>query len=80
MFVNINYCCCCCCRFVAGVIRLERLHRFEQVLWRACHGNVFMRHAEIDERLEDPTTVSFKITHILLLACMYIPIVVLIVC
>ena len=44
-------------RFVAGVIRLERLHRFEQVLWRACHGNVFMRHAEIYEHLEDPTTV-----------------------
>ena len=43
---------------MAGVIRLERLHRFEQVLWRACHGNVFMRHAEINENLEDPTTVS----------------------
>ena len=42
---------------MAGVIRLERLHRFEQVLWRACHGNVFMRHTAIDQHLEDPTTV-----------------------
>lgn len=50
-------------RFVAGVIRLERLHRFEQVLWRACHGNVFMRHAEINEDLEDPTTVCIVLLY-----------------
>ena len=46
------------CRFVAGVIRRERLQRFEQVLWRACRGNVFVQQAEIEDPLEDPATVS----------------------
>lgn len=42
--------------FVAGVIRRERLQRFEEVLWRACRGNVFVQQAEIEEALEDPAT------------------------
>ncbi|XP_065883014.1 V-type proton ATPase 116 kDa subunit a 1-like isoform X2 [Dysidea avara] len=53
--------------FVAGVIRLERLHRFEQVLWRACHGNVFMRHTPIDIYLEDPTTGELVQKHVFVL-------------
>lgn len=53
--------------FVAGVIRLERLHRFEQVLWRACHGNVFMRHTAIDQHLEDPTTGEMVTKHVFVL-------------
>ena len=48
----------CVCRFVAGVIAREKLLRFEQVLWRACRGNVFVQQTEIDEPLEDPSTVS----------------------
>ena len=42
--------------FVAGVIAREKLLRFEQVLWRACRGNVFVQQTEIDEPLEDPST------------------------
>lgn len=59
--MSANYDCGCLLyisRFVAGVIRRERLQRFEQVLWRACRGNVFVQQAEIEEALEDPATVS----------------------
>ncbi|RWS30062.1 V-type proton ATPase 116 kDa subunit a isoform 1-like isoform X1, partial [Leptotrombidium deliense] len=42
--------------FVAGVILRERLSSFERMLWRVCRGNVFLRQAEIETPLEDPTT------------------------
>ncbi|XP_072176712.1 V-type proton ATPase 116 kDa subunit a 1-like [Diadema setosum] len=42
--------------FVAGVIQRERIAAFEQMLWRVCRGNVFLRQAEIDTPLEDPST------------------------
>lgn len=45
-------------RFVAGVISRERIPTFERMLWRVCRGNVFLRKAEIEDPLEDPTTVS----------------------
>uniref|UniRef100_A0A8B9R4D4 V-type proton ATPase subunit a n=1 Tax=Astyanax mexicanus TaxID=7994 RepID=A0A8B9R4D4_ASTMX len=44
--------------FVAGVINRERIPTFERMLWRVCRGNVFLRQAEIEDPLEDPTTVS----------------------
>ncbi|PIO53442.1 hypothetical protein TELCIR_25223, partial [Teladorsagia circumcincta] len=43
-------------RFVAGVIRRERLPAFERLLWRACRGNVFLRTSEIDDVLNDTVT------------------------
>uniref|UniRef100_A0A1B6DQC3 V-type proton ATPase subunit a n=1 Tax=Clastoptera arizonana TaxID=38151 RepID=A0A1B6DQC3_9HEMI len=43
-------------RFVAGVILRERIPAFERMLWRACRGNVFLRQAEIENALEDPST------------------------
>uniref|UniRef100_A0A665XAA1 V-type proton ATPase subunit a n=1 Tax=Echeneis naucrates TaxID=173247 RepID=A0A665XAA1_ECHNA len=43
-------------RFVAGVISRERIPTFERMLWRVCRGNVFLRKAEIEDPLEDPTT------------------------
>ncbi|KAF0298856.1 V-type proton ATPase subunit a isoform 1 [Amphibalanus amphitrite] len=43
--------------FVAGVIKRERVHAFELMLWRACRGNVFLRQAEIEEPLEDPVSM-----------------------
>lgn len=46
--------------FVAGVILRERIPAFERMLWRACRGNVFLRQAEIETPLEDPSTVSSK--------------------
>ena len=46
------------CRFIAGVITRDRLAAFERMLWRACRGNVLLRHADIDAPLEDPVTVS----------------------
>ncbi|XP_077993119.1 V-type proton ATPase 116 kDa subunit a 1-like isoform X2 [Glandiceps talaboti] len=42
--------------FVAGVINRERIPSFERMLWRACRGNVFLRQAEIETPLEDPST------------------------
>ena len=45
-------------RFVAGVILRERIPAFERMLWRACRGNVFLRQAEIESPLEDPSNVS----------------------
>ncbi|GLG97673.1 V-type proton ATPase subunit a [Gryllus bimaculatus] len=41
--------------FVAGVILRERIPAFERMLWRACRGNVFLRQAEIETPLEDPS-------------------------
>jgi hypothetical protein len=43
--------------FVAGVLNRERVGTFERIVWRACRGNAFLRQAEIQEPLEDPTTV-----------------------
>ena len=45
-------------RFRIGVIPAENLLVFTRVLWRVCRGNVFVKHAQIDEPLEDPATVS----------------------
>ncbi|XP_021921391.1 V-type proton ATPase 116 kDa subunit a isoform X3 [Zootermopsis nevadensis] len=42
--------------FVAGVILRERIPAFERMLWRACRGNVFLRQAEIETPLEDPSS------------------------
>ncbi|XP_022669236.1 V-type proton ATPase 116 kDa subunit a-like isoform X2 [Varroa jacobsoni] len=42
--------------FVAGVILRERLPSFERLLWRVCHGNVFLRQCDIDVPLEDPSS------------------------
>lgn len=42
--------------FVAGVIQRERVAGFERMLWRISRGNVFLRQAEIDMTLEDPST------------------------
>jgi V-type H+-transporting ATPase subunit a len=44
--------------FVAGVIQRERVPGFERMLWRISRGNVFLRQAEMDQPLEDPSTVS----------------------
>lgn len=41
---------------MSGVILRDRLPAFERMLWRVCRGNVFLRQAEIEERLEDPVT------------------------
>lgn len=54
--------------FVAGVILRERIPAFERMLWRACRGNVFLRQAEIETPLEDPSTVSINFNIIFQLA------------
>lgn len=43
--------------FVTGVILRDKFASFERVLWRATRGNLFMKHAEIDDLLKDPHTV-----------------------
>lgn len=42
--------------FVAGMVLREKVPAFERLLWRACRGNVFLRLAETDSKLEDPVT------------------------
>ncbi|PIK46287.1 hypothetical protein BSL78_16849 [Apostichopus japonicus] len=42
--------------FMAGAIHRERIHAFEQMLWRICRGNVFIRYSEILMPLSDPHT------------------------
>ncbi|XP_033214483.1 V-type proton ATPase 116 kDa subunit a isoform X2 [Belonocnema kinseyi] len=42
--------------FVAGVINRERVPAFERMLWRISRGNVFLRQAELEKPLEDPST------------------------
>lgn len=46
--------------FVAGTIQRERVPGFERMLWRISRGNVFLRQAELEDKLEDPETVSRK--------------------
>lgn len=41
---------------MTGVVSRDRLLNFETMLWRATRGNVFVRHADVDENLEDPVT------------------------
>jgi hypothetical protein len=47
-------------RFVAGVVPRERVPAFERMLWRISRGNVFLRRAELDQSLEDPSTVRLS--------------------
>ncbi|CAH1738660.1 V-type proton ATPase 116 kDa subunit a 1 isoform X2 [Aphis gossypii] len=42
--------------FVAGVVPRERVPGFERMLWRISRGNVFLRRAELEDSLEDPST------------------------
>jgi V-type H+-transporting ATPase subunit a len=42
--------------FVTGVVERAKMVTFERVLWRATRGNLFMRTAPIEERIEDPKT------------------------
>ncbi|CAG2115753.1 unnamed protein product, partial [Medioppia subpectinata] len=42
--------------FIAGTILRQKFLPFEQMLWRVCRGNIFLRQVEIEERLEDPKT------------------------
>merc|ERR1719430_2626537 len=39
-----------------GVIERARLLAFEKMLWRVSKGNVFLKVADIDEQMEDPST------------------------
>uniref|UniRef100_H3B8J9 V-type proton ATPase subunit a n=1 Tax=Latimeria chalumnae TaxID=7897 RepID=H3B8J9_LATCH len=43
--------------FIVGVISRERLPSFERLLWRACRGNIYVRHSEMETMLKDPVTV-----------------------
>lgn len=42
--------------FIAGVIKRERVHAFERMLWRISRGNILVRQAEVEQLLEDPAT------------------------
>ena len=44
-------------RYLAGVIPMARLGGFMRLLWFASHGNIFVRHVEIEEPVLDPHTV-----------------------
>uniref|UniRef100_A0A7N6C3E9 V-type proton ATPase subunit a n=1 Tax=Anabas testudineus TaxID=64144 RepID=A0A7N6C3E9_ANATE len=44
----------------SGVIGRERIPTFERMLWRVCRGNVFLRQAEIEDPLEDPSDQVHK--------------------
>jgi len=40
--------------FVTGVVERGKMMSFERVLWRATRGNLFMKTAPVEERIEDP--------------------------
>lgn len=46
--------------FVTGVILRNKMSTFERVLWRAMRGNLFVRQAEIDEPIKDPSTGEYE--------------------
>ena len=45
---------CLLFRFKSGVISKEKFYLFERILFRVTRGNLFMKHAEIDETIRDP--------------------------
>lgn len=42
--------------FVGGVIVRDKVHTFQQIVWRVCQGNVFFSHEPILDKIEDPDT------------------------
>ncbi|XP_054725479.1 V-type proton ATPase 116 kDa subunit a1-like isoform X1 [Anastrepha obliqua] len=42
--------------FVAGVLPRQRVYAFERMLWRISRGNILVKHADIEEPLQDPRT------------------------
>ena len=42
--------------FITGVVPSERAEAFERVLFRATRGNMFLKQAPIDGKMEDPAT------------------------
>ena len=57
---------------MTGVIVREKLTVFERILWRACRGNVFLRRAEIETPLENPTTVCICFMHVQIMHAVFI--------
>lgn len=41
-------------RLIAGVIRRDRVAAFERILWRLCHGKVYVRTADVPEEQDAP--------------------------
>jgi V-type H+-transporting ATPase subunit a len=46
--------------FVTGVVERDRMATFERILWRVTRGNLYIKHAEIDEKIADPKTGELK--------------------
>jgi len=42
--------------FITGVVPRDKFISFERVLWRVLRGNLYMKHAEIEEKLKDFNT------------------------
>jgi len=42
--------------FITGVIKRDKFPAFERVLWRSTRGNLFMKHADIEDKIKDPHT------------------------
>ncbi|XP_067632821.1 V-type proton ATPase 116 kDa subunit a1-like [Eurosta solidaginis] len=42
--------------FVAGVLSRQRVYAFERMLWRISRGNMLVKHADIEEPIQDPRT------------------------
>jgi len=45
--------------FLTGLILREKFLSFERVLWRSTRGNLFMKYAEVEEPIKDPSTGEF---------------------
>ncbi|CAL6341913.1 unnamed protein product [Bathycoccus prasinos] len=56
--------------FITGTINTEKVHAFERVLFRATRGNVFLKLANIDGHVEEPTTgeKTFKTVYVVFFA------------
>ncbi|KAF1744429.1 hypothetical protein MXB_2206 [Myxobolus squamalis] len=41
---------------ISGIISRAQINQFEQFIWRACRGNIFIQLLDVDEEIQDPLT------------------------
>jgi hypothetical protein len=49
-------------KFMAGVMKRDRVAAFERLLWRLCHGKVYIRTLDIEDDLHAPFVGDYQVS------------------